>query len=105
MTRKKIMPEVGKTYFGPHGSRLTVLAIDGDVVSVMRPVSLARDSLSLAAMQEFIAGSDRRTYRNASGTVRTKVTETKTDVTYIDPSYGQKTITRKSWATWRKSAK
>lgn len=94
--------EAGKTYYGPGNQRLTVLEIVGDQVTVLHPMTLRQGTRTLAEMEEFAAGSNRRHYYHpeTNDILRTKIAEDDDHVTYQD-SEGPKKVTHEEWQQWR----
>lgn len=101
----------GKIYFGVDEERLRVVATEGKVVHVERPVSFERYTMSLANFRKFIAGSERRTYEaqrklKGGGVDRRTVVERREDsVVYLDVAGNRKVVDLKKWNAWRKKAK
>lgn len=104
MTKDEIV--VGRTYYGPGDQRLTVMAIEGETVRVISPISLRRETRSTDEMIEFIGGSLIRSYQHANGERRVKIKETDDAVTFYETAPGGplETVPRKQWAKWRKGA-
>ena len=96
---------IGQTYFGPDDERRTVVGLRRGKVETLRPLSLERETITAAEMEEFVAGSTRRTYRDPKGEVRIKIEQTDDEVTYVTPDYKRFTIARKKWDKWRAAVK
>lgn len=93
-----------RSYFGPHERRLHVVAVKKGEVTVRHPLSLRMETIPLTDVQEFAKGSTRRTYHHEKGEVRTKIRADDKEVFYITPDGKSKTVSRKQWDRWRKSA-
>lgn len=91
----------GLSYFGLNDERRIVIAVRDGEVDTLWPISGVRETVPMSAMQEFLKGSERRTYLHPKGEIRTKVSDDGETVEYVTPDRERKVVSAKAWAKWR----
>ena len=101
--------EINKRYFGPDNSVLAIIAIDGNNVTVEKPISGIRDVVTVADVEAWKDKSDRRIYyppdpedrRIKIATFTDTEDESKIFVDYLDIQGNKQRVTFEEWQEWR----
>lgn len=97
--------KAGRTYYGPNNERRTLIRVTAKGAHIMHPLSMREETIPVKDMEEFAAGSDRRTYYGKDGDTRTKVEQTDALVVYQTPDYQRHEVSREDWDKWRAKIK